>query len=188
MNMQDQIIDAARSLIMHFGYNGFSYADVADAVKIRKASTHHYFPAKSDLAKAVVQQVRLIIQAQTATLAAGDVDPVKHLRAYTAFWERCIGDGSAPFCVAGMLAAEMTSLPPDVAEEVKGHFQDLSHWLETVLSRGASNGQIKLRASARIEAEGFISMVYGAMLTARAYGDTKVFAASIEPALSRLLA
>jgi TetR/AcrR family transcriptional repressor of nem operon len=37
----DDILACARSLIVAGGYNGFSYADIADVVGIRKASIHH---------------------------------------------------------------------------------------------------------------------------------------------------
>ena len=47
-----RIIEAGRQLMMMRGYNGFSFADVAEAVSIRKASVHHHFPAKADLAVA----------------------------------------------------------------------------------------------------------------------------------------
>ena len=41
----ERIVHEARNLIMTRGYNGFSYADIAEAVGIRKASIHHHFPA-----------------------------------------------------------------------------------------------------------------------------------------------
>jgi TetR/AcrR family transcriptional repressor of nem operon len=38
-----------------------------------------------------------------------------------------------------------------------------------------------------VEAEAFMSMVYGAMITARAYGDPKVFSDIVENGLKRLV-
>jgi TetR/AcrR family transcriptional repressor of nem operon len=40
-----QIVASARSLLATRGYNGFSYADVAEAVGISKPSIHHHFPS-----------------------------------------------------------------------------------------------------------------------------------------------
>lgn len=48
-------------------------------------------------------------------------------------------------------------------------------------------GLFKLRGPARLEAESFMSMVYGAMLTARAFGDPRVFAEIVESGLRKLL-
>lgn len=186
MATKQKLIDSARRLIQMRGYNGFSYADVAEEVRVRKASIHHHFPAKSDLALAVVEQSRALILEQTAALAAGNFDPEAQLRMYTGYWEKCITDASAPFCVAGMLASELPTLPDDLGKSVRAHFVDLSNWLEIVLTRGAQMGRYHLQGSARQEAESFMAMVYGAMLTARAYGDPKVFAAIVANSLKRL--
>ena len=186
MTTQQKLIDSARYLIQTRGYNGFSYADVAEDVQMRKASIHHHFPAKSDLARAVVEQSRELIVEQTRKLADGAFDPDEQLRMYTGYWEKCIADASAPFCVAGMLASELPTLPGDLAKDVQAHFRDLSKWLEIVLTKGAQMGRFELQGSARQEAEAFMAMVYGAMLAARAYGDTQVFADIVANALNRL--
>jgi TetR/AcrR family transcriptional repressor of nem operon len=186
MTTQQKLIDSARHLIQTRGYNGFSYADVAEEVQVRKASIHHHFPAKSDLARAVVEQSHAIIVEQTKSLAAGAFDPSEQLLMYTGYWEKCIAEASAPFCVAGMLASELPTLPGDLASDVSEHFRDLSNWLEIVLTKGAQTGHFVLEGSARQEAEAFMAMVYGAMLAARAYGDPKVFSGIVATGLSRL--
>lgn len=184
---QQKLIDSARHLIQTRGYNGFSYADVAEEVQVRKASIHHHFPGKSDLARAVVEQSRALIVEQTRSLNGGAFDPEEQLRMYTGYWEICIADASAPFCVAGMLASELPTLPADLASDVQAHFRDLSTWLEIVLTRGAQSGRFELQGSARQEAESFMAMVYGAMLAARAYGDPKIFGEIVATGLNRLI-
>lgn len=185
MTTQQKLIDSARHLIQTRGYNGFSYADVAEEVQVRKASIHHHFPAKSDLARAVVEQSHAVIVEQTRALSEV-FNPEEQLRMYTGYWEKCIADASAPFCVAGMLASELPTLPSDLAEAVRVHFRDLSNWLEIVLTKGAQMGRFELQGSARQEAEAFMAMVYGAMLAARAYGDPKVFGDIVATGLKRL--
>ncbi|MFX5555137.1 TetR/AcrR family transcriptional regulator, partial [Acinetobacter baumannii] len=54
----DDILACARSLIIAGGYNGFSYADIADVVGIRKPSIHHHFPSKAELVKKLVETHR----------------------------------------------------------------------------------------------------------------------------------
>jgi TetR/AcrR family transcriptional repressor of nem operon len=170
-----RIVEAGRQLIMRRGYSGFSYSDVADAIDIRKASIHHHFPTKADLAISVVQQSREMFDADMASLQASGANAVAQLRAYIAYWERCIADDSAPFCIAGMLGAEMPALPAEVAQEVRAHFENLARWLEGVLESGVRARQFKLSASVEVEASKLVSLVYGAMLTARAYGNVALF-------------
>ena len=182
-----RLVDEARQLIMNNGYNGFSYADLATRLGIRKPSIHHHFPSKVDLVVATVEQARALIRAQTDVLETQAPMATDQLLAYTGYWERCIADQSAPFCLAGVLAAELPSLPAEVASVVRGHFQDLARWLEGVLALGVKQGTMKLVQSPKAEAEIFMSGVYGAMLSARAFDDPHRFKAVVEAATGRIL-
>ncbi|WP_296612026.1 TetR/AcrR family transcriptional regulator [Sphingomonas sp.] len=181
-----RILDEGRQLIMKRGYNGFSYADIAAAIGIRKASIHHHFPGKNDLVTAVVEQSRAIIRSQVELLAQAEPDALEQLRAYAGYWERCIADDSAPFCIAAMLAAELPSLPEDVADAVKAHFVELSAWLAHILALGIRQGSVVLVGSPEDEAEAFMSAIYGAMLSARAFEDPSRFVSITETLLSRV--
>ena len=182
-----RIVEAGRQLIMRRGYSGFSYADVADAIDIRKASIHHHFPAKADLVIAVVRQSRDTFDADMASLQAGGADPLAQLRAYVGYWERCIADDSAPFCVAGMLGAELPALPDEVAQEVRAHFENLAAWLEQVLEAGVKSRLFRLGGSVQAEAATLVSVVYGAMLAARAYGNATLFKDVTDAAVERIV-
>lgn len=63
----EKILDIAQSLIVAGGYNGFSYADIAAAIGIRKASIHHHFPTKAELVAVLVDRYRQ--QAETGLQA-----------------------------------------------------------------------------------------------------------------------
>lgn len=182
-----QIVDEARRLIMARGYNGFSYADIAATIGIRKASIHHHFAGKSDLARAVVDESRAIIEGQVALLAEVEPEAGAQLRAYAGYWERCIADDSAPFCVAAMLAAELPSLPEDLAASVRDHFAALRGWLTRLLALGVRQGSVSLVGTPEEEADAFLSAIYGAMLSARAFGDPQRFAVITETLLSRIV-
>ncbi len=184
----DDILACARSLIVTGGYNGFSYADIADVVGIRKASIHHHFPSKAELVRTLVGRYREAAEEGIANLEHGVSGPLEQLRAYIGYWKACIGDASAPFCVCALLASELPILPEEVALEIRAYFRYLSGWLTAVLERGARQKSIVLANPPRVEAEIFMAAVHGAMLSARAYGDTSVFGAIMDPQLERLAA
>ncbi|UYY59920.1 TetR/AcrR family transcriptional regulator [Sphingomonas sp. S2-65] len=183
-----KLVGEAARLIMRGGYNGFSYADLAERFGIRKASIHHHFPSKVDLVVRVVEQGRLAIRAQIAALEQGSPIAMEQLLTYTGYWERCIKDQTAPFCLAAVLAAELPSLPPEIATSVRGHFIDLARWLEHVLSLGVEQGTMKLDASPAVEAETFMAAVYGAMLVARAFDDPERFEVIVQAFIHRVQA
>jgi TetR/AcrR family transcriptional regulator, transcriptional repressor for nem operon len=182
----DDILACARSLIIAGGYHGFSYADIAGVVGIRKASIHHHFPSKADLVRTLVARYREEAEAGIANFERQVSDPLEQLRLYTGYWEACIADASAPFCVCALLASQLPDLPEAVSLEVRAHFRSLSAWLTSVLERGLRHGQLQLMSTPRAEAEAFMATVHGAMLSARAYGDPKIFGVVIGPVLERL--
>lgn len=184
----DAILLCARALIVAGGYNGFSYADISKVVGIRNASIHHHFPGKADLVRTLVAGYRQEAEAGLAELDRQIADPAERLRAYIGYWEACIADASAPFCICALLASQLPVLPEPVAVEVRAHFRMLSAWLTAVLEDGAGQGRLHLSGAADAEAEMFMATVHGAMLSARAYGEPGMFSAVTRPLLERLLA
>ncbi|MGC5772494.1 TetR/AcrR family transcriptional regulator [Paenibacillus pabuli] len=182
----DDILTCARSLIIAGGYNGFSYADIADVVGIRKASIHHHFPSKVDLVRTLVARYRKEAEAGMENIILQVSNPLEQLRFYIGYWETCIVDASAPICVCALLASQLPILPKEVAIEVRAHFRYLSTWLASVMERGLELGQIQLASSPHAEAEAFMATVHGAMLSARAYGDSNLFSLVTGPLLGRL--
>lgn len=183
----DNILACTRSLIVAGGYNGFSYADIADVVGIRKASIHHHFPTKADLVRTLVARYRADAEAGMANLERQTPDALEKLRFYVRYWEVCITDASAPFCICALLASQLPVLPEEVGLEVRAHFHSLSQWLASVLERGAQERQLHLTNTPHAEAEAFMATVHGAMLSARAYGDPKIFGFVTGPLLDRLV-
>ena len=78
-------------------------------------------------------------------------------------------------------------LPEPLIGAIKAYFKSLSGWLTTVLIRGQATGRIRLQQSPQIEAETFMAGVHGAMLSARAYGEPRIFSQITEPLLERLM-
>jgi TetR/AcrR family transcriptional repressor of nem operon len=181
-----KLVVEARRLIINSGYNGFSYADLAERLGIRKASIHHHFPSKVDLVVAVVEQQRTSIQAQVAALESGTPDAMDQLLAYLDYWKRGIKDQSSTFCLAGVLAAELPGLPPEVQAAVQGHFNDLGRWLERVMTLGVQQGAIRLENEPGVSAQFFQTTIYGAMLMARAYDDPSKFSLVVDAFLRRM--
>ena len=181
-----EILTRAQTLLAAGGYNGFSYADISASVGISKASIHHHFPGKADLVQTVVKRYREQARAGLAAMESNISDPLAQLQAYTAYWDACIRDGSSSFCVCAMLAAELPSIPEQVADEVRGHFCDLAAWLAGVLEKGAARGVFRLRAEPEPEAMALMATIHGAMLSARALGDPEAFASIVGASMERL--
>ena len=56
MGTKDDIVRIATDYIQRNGVSGFSYADIARKMNIKKPSIHYYFPVKSDLVHAAFEK------------------------------------------------------------------------------------------------------------------------------------
>ena len=182
----DRILQTAKTLISDLGYSAFSYADIAEAIQIRKASIHHHFPTKASLVVAVLKAHRERLIEGTQFLSQKIDDPLARLQAYVRYWEGCIRNKSEPFCIAALLAAELPSLPAEVRFEVQQHFLELSRWIRETLEEGISKRTLKLQGTPEDEAQTFMATVHGAMLSARALGSCDVFQTVTTSALQRI--
>ena len=70
-------------------------------------------------------------------------DPYARLVAYSRYWADCIQESNPPICICALLAAELPSIPAEVAEEVTGHFNDLQTWLTQTMTEGVTKGVMR---------------------------------------------
>jgi TetR/AcrR family transcriptional repressor of nem operon len=185
-NTADRIREAAHDLIAARGYFGFSYADIADVVGIRKASIHYHFPSKVDLAVAALTHYRATLVNAAKDLDRKVTDPFQRLKLYVQHWEACIHNSNRPICIAALLSGELPALPEPIAAEVQLHFKYLAGWVKSTHREGVKHGSIHLEHSLEVEAQSFVALVHGAMFSARALGSPDLFTSITKGALDRL--
>ena len=182
----ERILDAANGLLIDRGYSAFSYADIAETVKIRKASIHHHFPTKAGLVVAVLRRHRSRISAGMKALEDQTENPLARIKNYYKYWEGCIEGRTLSFCIGSLLGAEMPSLPEEVQVEVRLHFSMLTEWFERPLKAGTKARAIQLQGTVATEAQMLIAVLHGAMLSARATNNCDVFRSLSQAALNRI--
>ena len=183
-----EIIRCANQFLAIGGYNGFSYADIAESVGVRKASIHHHFPTKEVLVKVTVSLHRKVMKRGLQSLDSLVADPFERLLAYARYWAECIEKSNPPICIAALLASELPAVPHEVADEVRAHFNDLQSWVTAVMTEGQAAGAMTLLDSPSTDAAAFVASTHGAMLAARVAGDPSLFWAIASQAANRLRA
>ncbi|PPK68303.1 TetR/AcrR family transcriptional regulator [Actinokineospora auranticolor] len=162
------LLDHATHLVRTRGYSAFSYADLAAAVGIRKASVHHHFSTKEELGVALVARYTERFVARLAEIDRVGAGPVDALERYAALYREGLLDGEA--CLCGVLAAETDAVPPAVAAGVAEFFRVNQAWLTEVIERGGlSVGAAGDRAAT------VLAVLEGAVLVARAQDDVAAF-------------
>lgn len=177
------VLDVAQELVQTRGYNAFSFRDLAERIGIKAASIHYYFPSKADLCRALLGRYRRQYGTLLAGIDEGTKDAKRKLKRYAQLFHDTL-ETENRMCLCGMLASDVTTLPPAVRDELRGFFDDNQVWLTRVLAEGREAGKLHFTGTAEMEARLIVSGLEGAMLVARLYEDP----ALLESMTRRLLA
>jgi TetR/AcrR family transcriptional repressor of nem operon len=174
MDTRETLIDHAIGIVRKVGYAGFSYADLSDAVGIRKPSIHHHFPAKEDLGVAMVEAYRAAFSEELAAILDTEASGAKRLKRYAGLYRQALTSGSG--CLCGVLAAEFANLPKSVQTAVRGFFTENTDWLAGVLLEMTdADGHRRSPKAAQRSAQMILAGFQGALLSGRTQNDSEIF-------------
>jgi TetR/AcrR family transcriptional repressor of nem operon len=179
----DRILDVAERLAQSRGFNGFSYADVANELDLTKAALHYHFPGKAELGIALITRYAQRFMAALATIDTLG-DPRAELEAYAQLYLDVLNDRR--MCLCGMLAAEYQTLPEPMQDVVIAFFNDNERWLAAVLDDGRTQGTLTFAGTSQATARMIVGGLEGAMLVARIHHDPNRFKASADRLLNSL--
>ena len=131
---RDRILDVAERLVQTRGFNAFSYADIADALHVTKASLHYHFPTKGDLGRQLIERYAAGFTQALADIDKASNDAALKLRSYVNLYREVLRANR--MCLCGMLAAEFATLPKPMKVVLKQFFETNEQWLVTVLEQG----------------------------------------------------
>ena len=170
---RDRVLDIAERLVQTRGFNAWSYADIAAALGITKASLHYHFPTKADLgARLIARYEETFLRALHAIDASGK-DPLARLEQYMGIYESVLRDDR--LCLCGMLAAEQGTLPPEMKAGLRSFFDANEAWLAALLEEGRERGELHFEGKAEEQANSLVGSLEGAMLVARLYEEVARF-------------
>jgi TetR/AcrR family transcriptional repressor of nem operon len=168
-----RILDVAERLVQKRGFNAFSYADVADALNVTKASLHYHFPTKAELGACLIERYRGSFLGALQRINDAHVDAVAQLRAYAAIYADVLENDR--MCLCGMLAAEYATLPAAMQDGIRRFFDGNEAWLVSVLTAGRRKQQIAFAGRPVDAARVLVAALEGAMLLARSRQDATQF-------------
>jgi TetR/AcrR family transcriptional repressor of nem operon len=186
LDMRSTLIDVATGQVRRLGYSAFSYADLAEAVGIRKPSIHHHFPTKEDLGVAIVAAYTEHLSEQLDRIDAKTGDMIERLRAYARIYRE--GLEARRGCLCGVLASEVAVLPQQVQAGVRQFFGLNLRWIERVLRDGRSNGLLRDGVEPRVAARTVLAALQGALFLALSLEEPAAFDQAVAGLLKGLRA
>lgn len=183
-NTRTALLDAAEGLIRQRGYAGVSYADLAALVGVSKASIHHYFPTKADLALALLGSYDARYDAAMSAILDAHDDAVARVRAYAALYRSGVEGGLGCLCAA--YAAELASLPDPLREGLARFFAKHVAFIEGILAEGRRDGSIGADLEPASHARLVVATLEGALMMERALGGAAGFDGALDALLTTL--
>lgn len=187
METKTQLLDSAERVARKRGFDGFSYADLASDVGIRKASIHHHFPTKADLALALVRRYRETFMATLGDISSRRSSSLSKLTAYVALYREALAGGKM-VCLCVAFSVGTDSFDASVLKELNGFHLDSINWIAQALKAGQADGSISEAIKPSKEAPSILALMEGAQLMARAAGDASQFDKAVRTLTDRLKA
>jgi TetR/AcrR family transcriptional repressor of nem operon len=166
-----RLIATAEALVRKRGYAGFSYADVADAAGLRKASIHYYFPTKEDLGVALIESYRKRYDAALAAIWEESELAAVRISAYARLYREAFGQDEG--CLCGVLACERDILPRRLRDGITQFFEAHLSWLERILEAGIRSGTVRRDIDACAHAKLVLSALQGALMLGHISGSAE---------------
>ncbi|MBI5179503.1 MAG: TetR/AcrR family transcriptional regulator [Nitrospinae bacterium] len=167
---KEKIIELATALVEAKGYNGFSYQDISDILKIKKASIHYHFPSKEDLGLAVFDAFRKGVDAYIEQSFFEKLSPTHKLHGYFQYHAdiaaQAANDCSKISCI-GAMASEWNILPEKLREKVEEFNKWHVRFIVSILEEGIAKGEFKQNGAVEDTAMYVIASTKGALLMAR---------------------
>jgi TetR/AcrR family transcriptional repressor of nem operon len=178
----ERILDIAERLAQTRGFNGFSYADIAAQLPVTKASLHYHFASKAELGRALIMRYQAVFVRALDAIDKESRNAQEKLQRYVALYDSVMRDDR--MCLCGIFAAEYSTLPPPMQEELRRFFDANEQWLTAVLTQGREARELSFWDSPQERARVFLGALEGTMLVARSYNDVERFRVAAEHLLA----
>jgi AcrR family transcriptional regulator len=166
---REQIMDRAGQLLMSRGYNGFSYRDISTHLGVKNAAVHYHFPAKSDLALALIDEYRKILRKQTSEFMAYGGSALPQLEGFFNFTAYQCQKGRC-ICPVGAFSVDYEDMPEEVKEATAVFMNESIRWLTRVLEVGREQKEFSFSGDAGPKALSILAGLQGARQMARIHG------------------
>lgn len=169
-DVSKKIVELSLRLFQQGGYKSFSYRDLAKEIGIKTSSIHYYFPAKDDLAKALIKQYREESKKYREDILKRSKDPKVRLELYMEYYmDSFVKKEILGFCT--MLCSDMPNLTENVNLDVQNLYKDNISWITAILEDGIRKKVFQFYQSPAELAQVIFSCLEGAAVASRISGD-----------------
>jgi TetR/AcrR family transcriptional repressor of nem operon len=182
-----KLLNSAERAARTRGFDGFSYADLAADVEITKASVHHHFASKADLAVALMKRYYIDLESACAEIDHEHTTGAARLAALIARYHGAL-EGGHSLCLCVSFSTSTESLSTETTAEMNRFRSMMVDWLFRTFWLGKDDGTIQNVTDPLSEAAATLPLLEGAQLAARVAQDSQRFSSAIRLLSTRLRA
>lgn len=177
MGTREKLLVEADRLLRTKGPNGFSYADLAQVLQIRKASIHYYFAGKTELFIALLEETESRLKERIIHNKIGS-----RREALESFMALYRGYGSEDeLCIVGALCGSLPTLDSRVQQSLEKLTDSITDYVTQVLEEGKAQGEFNFKGSSRMRAFLIINSLLASVQVKRV--QPEAFGRELEAAL-----
>ena len=169
---REELLKWAQEFLQSRGPAGFSFQDLADRLKIKKASIHYYFKTKNELFRVLIENYRASFQEWTASVAAHSA-PEKW-RGFVELYRGFILD-QRRLCPSGAMSLELAELPEPLRRQLCDFQIEQRQWIEEMVLQGQQENFFMSEIHPRAAAILIGSALQGSLQIAKLHDSPVVF-------------
>ncbi|MCG3150325.1 MAG: Transcriptional regulator AcuR [Verrucomicrobiae bacterium] len=190
LDTKHRLLEAANELIWTQSYGSVSVDDICAKADVRKGSFYHFFPSKSDLAVAAIEECWQQSREWLDKIFSTQNPPLERIEQYCAAVyehqkEKAKKIGKVCGCPFASLGSEQSTLDEPIRQKGKEIFNRMDKYLETTL-RDAAREDLIGKTDSAAAARDVLALVEGILLEAKVQNDLEIIK-RLKPAVFRFL-
>ena len=177
-----KLLDASLQVMRTKGYNATRVEDLCEAAGVSKGSFFHHFDSKRAIGIAAAEHWNALVTGLFASAPYHQhADPLERVLAYIDFRKQLlVGELPEVTCLAGTLVQEIYDSDPEIRDACERCISGHAATLEADLEQARQQRGISADWTAASLALHMQVVIQGALLLAKAKGNTRVAADSLE--------
>jgi TetR/AcrR family transcriptional repressor of nem operon len=147
---KEEILRLGMEFIQTYGYNAFSYADIAKELKIKNAAVHYHFPGKEDLLAGIVEQYIQRYRDLAQSLETPGITARQKIKAFIDRYSTLCEQGR--ICLIGSVCTDYNTLPESARAKLAELVELVLGLVEKVLKEGRKKGELEFPETPRVKA------------------------------------
>jgi TetR/AcrR family transcriptional repressor of nem operon len=185
-----QLLTSALSLVWEQSYGAVSVEDICQEAHANKGSFYHFFPSKTDLTIAAVEEHWRNVQPLLDGVFSAQFEPLERLRrfcdwVYERQHEKALATGRVCGCPFISLASEVSTQQEELRRKLQQILNCYVRYFASTLREAASEGSLEVR-DFQGRARELYGYVIGVLVQARIQNDLEIVR-QMKAGMARLL-